>query len=212
MSDPASEVRSPGLVYRSAAVYETVMRLLYGRHYGARQRAIASLIPEGSSLLEVCCGPGTLYRRHLAAKNVRYLGLDINPRFLRHVRRAGGEAREWDVRGTTQLPPAEYVLMQASLYHFMDDPRALIERMVAAATQQVILAEPVHNVAKHPGPAGGLAARLTDPGTGPQHHRFDEPALDEVFQPFAPLVRDRRLLPGGREKLYVLDAAPAVVR
>jgi hypothetical protein len=33
-----------------------------------------------------------------------------------------------------------------------------------------------------------------------------------VFQPFAPLVRDRRLLPGGREKLYVLDAAPAVVR
>jgi len=211
MSHVAGEVGSPGLVYRSAALYETVMLLLYGRHYAARQRAIAALVPAGSSLLEVCCGPGTLYRRHLLAKDVRYLGLDINSRFLGHVRRAGGEAREWDVRAPAPFPPAEYVLMQASLYHFMDDPGALIERMVAAATRQVILAEPVQNVVKQAGPAGRLAARLTDPGTGPQHHRFDEPALDEVFEPFASRVRDRRLLPGGREKLYVLDASPAVV-
>jgi len=191
-------------VYRSAALYEAVMRVLYGRHYGARQRAIAALIPEDSTVLELCCGPGTLYRRHLAGKRVRYLGLDINQGFLRRVRRSGAEAREWDVRSPDPLPPADYVLMQASLYHFMDDPRPLIRRMVAAARREVILAEPVHNVAKQPGPLGAIAARLTDPGTGPQPDRYDEPSLDRVLEPFASLVRDRTLLPGGREKVYVL--------
>lgn len=181
------------------------MRALYGRHYAARQRTIASLIPEDSTVLELCCGPGTLYRRHLAQKRVRYLGLDINDGFLRRVRRSGADAREWDVRAPDPLPPADYVLMQASLYHFMDDPRALIERMVAAARREVILAEPVHNVAKQPGPLGGMVARLTDPGTGPQPDRYDEPGLDRVLEPFP--VRDRMLLPGGREKVYVLEVS-----
>src|SRR2546421_3861698 len=184
MSDATGEVGTPGLVYRSAAVYETVMRLLYGRHYAARQRAIASLIPPGSSLVEVCCGPGSVYRHHLAAQGVRYVGLDINSRFLRHVARAGGEARVWDVRMATPLPRAEYVLMQASLYHFMDDPRALIERMLAAATRQVILAEPIQNVVKQAGPAGRPGAPPTPPGTRPPPHPVHAPAPDGGVEPF----------------------------
>jgi SAM-dependent methyltransferase len=207
VGEAAAAPRSPGLVYRSAALYEAVMRVLYGRHYAARQRAIAGLIPARASVLEVCCGPGTLYRRHLARKRVGYLGLDINAGFLRRVRRSGAEAREWDVRSADPLPPADHVIMQASLYHFMDDPRPLIERMLAAARRQVILAEPVHNVAKHPGALGALAARLTDPGTGPQPDRYDESSLDRVLEPFAPLIRERMLLPGGREKVYVLDVS-----
>lgn len=183
------------------------MRLLYGRHYAARQRAIADRIPAGSSVLELCCGPGTLYRRHLAGKGVHYLGLDINGGFLRRVRRSGAEAREWDVRSADPLPPADFVIMQASLYHFMDEPRPLIERMVTAARRRVILAEPVHNIARQPGPVGAAAARLTDPGTGPQPNRYDEASLDRVLEPFASLVREHTLLPGGREKVYVLEVS-----
>jgi hypothetical protein len=77
--------------------------------------------------------------------------------------------------------------------------------MVVAARRRVILAEPVHNVAKQPGPLGAIAARLTDPGTGAQPDRYDEPSLDRVLEPFAALVREARLLPGGREKVYVLE-------
>jgi SAM-dependent methyltransferase len=207
VAEVAAAPRSPGLIYRSAALYEAVMRLLYGRHYAARQRVIAALIPAGSSVLELCCGPGTLYRRYLAGKRVRYLGLDINDGFVRRVRRSGADAQQWDVRAPDPLPPADYVLMQASLYHFMDDPRPLIERMLATARLRVILAEPVHNVAKQAGPMGAVAARLTDPGTGPQPNRYDEASLDRVFEPFASLVLDRMLLPGGREKVYVLDVS-----
>lgn len=156
-------------------------------------------------MLELCCGPGTLYRRHLARKGVRYLGLDINSRFLRQVRHAGGEARRWDVRLPEPLPRADYVVMQASLYQFMHEAHAVIARMMAAASRWVIVAEPVSNVARKPGAAGRLAARLTDPGTGRQPHRYDEPMLDEAMARFSSLIRQRRLLPGGREKLYVFD-------
>jgi hypothetical protein len=89
----------------------------------------------------------------------------------------------------------------------MDDPRPLIERMLAAAGRQVILAEPVHNVAKQAGPVGAVAARLTDPGTGPQPDRYDESSLERVLEPFASRVRERTLLPGGREKVYVLEVS-----
>ena len=63
MSDATAAPGPPGLVYRSAAVYEAVMRLLYGRHYVARQRAVADLIPAGASLLELCCGPIGYFRQ-----------------------------------------------------------------------------------------------------------------------------------------------------
>ena len=43
-------------------LYESLMLALYGRHYAARFRAIAELIPAGSSVLELCCGPGILFR------------------------------------------------------------------------------------------------------------------------------------------------------
>ncbi len=52
---------STSLIYRSATGYELVMRALYGRHYADRMQAVAEQVPPGASVLELCCGPGTLY-------------------------------------------------------------------------------------------------------------------------------------------------------
>lgn len=62
------------LIYRSRAGYELAMFMLYGRHYSARYRAIANLIPYGAEVLELCCGPGILYERYLRYKDVAYRG------------------------------------------------------------------------------------------------------------------------------------------
>ena len=62
---------SATVVYKSPLLYEAVMLALYGRHYFARYRAIADLIPAGSSVLDLCCGPAILYSRYLRNKNVR---------------------------------------------------------------------------------------------------------------------------------------------
>jgi hypothetical protein len=110
------------LVYRSPFVYELVMRALYGRHYAARYRAVADLIPAGSSALDLCCGPGFLYERYLRPKGVSYTGLDLNPRFVDRVCRVGGRGLVWDLGEDQPLPPADSVVMQASLYQFLPDP------------------------------------------------------------------------------------------
>src|SRR5436305_14222025 len=59
----AAGMSETSLIYRSALGYELVMRALYGRHYAERMRAVAAEVPHGSSVLELCCGPATLYKR-----------------------------------------------------------------------------------------------------------------------------------------------------
>jgi SAM-dependent methyltransferase len=197
------------LVYRAPWLYALAMRTLYGRHYGARYRAIADLIPAGSSVLDLCCGPGFLHDPHLRGKRVVYTGLDVNRRFVARVRRRGATALVWDLNDGRELPTADFVVIQASLYQFLPDPAPLLRRMLRAAREAVIVAEPIRNLATSRVPGlGAFAARQTDPGLGARPARFDEPALD-AFIAALELPNTRSfLIPGGREKVYVLDPGP----
>jgi hypothetical protein len=207
------------LIYRSAAGYELIMRALYGRHYRARLQAVADQIPPGSSVLELCPGPGALYERHLRRRGGGggggrgggggYLAADVNPRFVERLKSLGAEAVVLDVSAPEPLPPADVVVMQASLYHFLPDASAMVDRMLAAARDRVVLAEPIRNLSSSrlPGLAR-LSQRSTDPGAGEDGHeqRFDEPRLDALMARYAGRVVTRFKIPGGREKVYVLQA------
>jgi trans-aconitate methyltransferase len=197
---------STSLVYRTAVGYELLMRALYGRHYEDRMRSVAAEVPDRSSVLELCCGPGTLYTRHLADRTSSYVGLDVNDRFVNELRRRGLDARVVDLaRSQTPLPAADVVIMQASLYQFLPHPEQILDRMLAAARQLVIVSEPVRNLAssRH-AVIRLLGRRAADPGVGGGEQRFTEQTLDELFEGYADRVRGMRLIPGGREKLYVL--------
>src|SRR5215467_14769223 len=102
-------------IYKRPALYEAVMLMLYGRYYSSRYRSVADLIPTGSSVVDLCCGPAVLYNRYLRHKSVRYTGLDLSGQFIDHLRRRGGEGQVWDARSPDPLPPADFVVMQASL-------------------------------------------------------------------------------------------------
>jgi SAM-dependent methyltransferase len=200
---------STSLVYRSAGGYELLMRALYGRHYEDRMRFVAERVPPGASVLELCCGPGTLYLRHLSERVSRYVGLDVNERFVARLRRRGVDARLLDLSGDVRLPDADVAIIQASLYHFFPDPAPVIERMLAAAHDRVIVSEPIRNLASSPLPlVGSIGRRAADPGVGGHAHRFTEATLDELLERFRPLVLEALPIPGGREKVYVLDARP----
>ncbi|MEU2033830.1 class I SAM-dependent methyltransferase [Nocardia amamiensis] len=195
------------LIYRNGTVYEVLMRGLYGKHYTARYRAIAELVPAGASVVDLCCGPATLYTRYLRHKSVDYTGLDLNERFVARVTEAGGRGKVWNLRSDQPLPAADYVIMQASLYHFLPEPGPVIDRMLAAATEQVIVAEPVRNLATSDNPVlATIGKRFTDAGDGEQAHRFTETTLDEFFAGYGAQVVRQSLIAGGREKLYVLSA------
>jgi len=197
---------STSLVYRSAGGYELLMRALYGRHYAARMSAVAAQVPDGASVLELCCGPGTLYRRHLRGRVGGYVGLDVNPGFVARLRRQGVDARGVDLAHSGALPRADVVIMQASLYHFLPTAEAIVDRMIAAAGERVVISEPVRNLASSGLPVvGRLGRSAADPGVGGHAQRFDEQRLDGLMGRYAERVLSAFPIPGGREKVYVLS-------
>jgi SAM-dependent methyltransferase len=200
---------STSLIYRSVLGYELLMRALYGRHYSARMRAVAEQVPSGASVLELCCGPGTLYRRYLRQRTSGYIGLDVNARFVAALRRRGVDARVLDLTaGAEDLPSADIAIIQASLYHFLPGAAQIVDRMLAAAADTVIVSEPIRNLANSRLPGVGvLGRRAADPGVGGHDGRFTEATLDQLMQPYGARVRNAFLIPGGREKVYVLAAA-----
>jgi hypothetical protein len=199
---------STSLIYRSAAGYELLMRILYGRHYGARMQAVADQVPVGASVLELCPGPGALYVRHLRARAGTYTGVDVNPRFVQRLRRLGARGLVLDLASSPEpLPDADVVIMQASLYHFLPGASTIVDRMLAAARERVIIAEPIRNLASSGVP---LIARLgrhaADPGTAAgAEQRFSETTLDRLMDRYTRQTVTSLTIPGGREKLYVLD-------
>lgn len=198
-----------GLVYRSAIGYELVMRMLYGRHYAGRLRAIAEHVPAGASVLELCPGPGTLYARHLRRRPGAYTGIDMNERFVARLRRLGASAVQRDLSSSPELPHADVVIMQASLYHFLPDAGEIVDRMVAAARLRVIVAEPVRNLASSPIPMVAALSRLTtDAGAGGHQQRFDEDSLDDLMARYAEITTAAFTIDGGREKIFVLAPRP----
>jgi SAM-dependent methyltransferase len=197
---------STSFIYRSSSVYELAMLALYGRHYGSRYRAIAELVPNGSSVLDLCCGPALLYHRYLRHKLVRYTGLDVNAEFIDRLTRRGASGQVWDLRSDKALPEADYVIMQASLYHFLPDPSPIMDRMLRAARRQVIVSEPVRNLSSSNSRLLALVGKLlTDPGVGNHSQRFNEAGLDQFFLRYRSLVQQSFLVAGGREKLYILS-------
>ncbi|MFJ1455999.1 class I SAM-dependent methyltransferase [Nocardia sp. N2S4-5] len=194
-------------VYRNATVYELLMRGLYGRHYRSRYRAIADLIPDGAEVMDVCCGPATLYTRYLRGRTGSYTGLDLNSRFIARLEDAGGRGTVWDVDADVPLPAADHVVMQASLYQFLPEPAPVLERMLAAARERVIVSEPIRNLASSNNRVVAAAARrYTDAGAGARDHRFTEQTLEELFGRYESRILRRSLIAGGREKLFVLAA------
>ncbi len=195
-------------IYRQAFLYEMAMVALYGRNYPSRYKAVADLIPYGATVLDVCCGPGILFDRYLRHKQVRYTGLDLSETFIRRLRARGAQGHVWNVRDSTPLPPADYVIMHASLCHFLPDARPVLERMLRAAQVKVIVSEPIRNLTSSKNTLVAALARLmSDPGDGQSAHRFTEESIERFFASYASQVERTFLIPGGRERVVVLNAA-----
>ena len=194
------------LIYQHRTAYHLLMRLLYGRHFSARYEAIAAGVPLGSSVVDVCAGDGYLYLNYLRAKSVQYQALDISPQLVRWMQQHGIQAQRFDAWQDT-LPVADIVIMQASLYQFLPNAAPIVEKILHAARQHVIITEPVRNIASSDNPVlRFVGKRLTRPEEGSgeyQAHRFDQASLLGLAQQF-PVFERSCELPGGREMMIVL--------
>lgn len=193
-----------GLPYRSPRLYHLLMKFLYRDGYAERYEAIAELVPPGSSVLDVCCGDGRLFESCLARKGVSYIGLDINPAFIGAAASKGIDVRGFDIELRDDLPAADVVVIQSSLYQFIPGHEKIIRKLLRAARSRVIISEPVRNYGSSANPlVRRLTACATNPGTGPKHDRFTPDSLDAALAPFR--VLNRIPVCSGREMICILD-------
>jgi glycosyltransferase involved in cell wall biosynthesis len=173
--------RSP--IYWTGHGYDLVMRLLYGQQLQSTYGAVAAQIPDGASVVDLCCGTARLYQDFLRSRGCTYLGLDYNADFVMHARHRGVDAR-WLNLLKDPVPAGDYVVMCSSLYHFGGEVDRIVGQMRRAARRGVVISEPVRNLSTAPfvgrlaGPrvgrrVGRLLASLTDPGVGSHTMRFD---------------------------------------
>jgi SAM-dependent methyltransferase len=198
---------STSVIYKSPFLYEAFLLARYRGEYRERSKAIANLIPAGASVVDLCCGPATLYLSHLRFKGVSYTGLDINCDFVERLSARGVAASVWDVTTNASLPSADFLVMQGSLSHFLPDPYPVVERMLAAAKRAVILTEPVWNLADSKNPlVSWLARKLANPGTGDQANRFNESLFEAFLDHYRAAGRcvEAYAIARGRERLCVL--------
>lgn len=192
-----------GWLYRLPWLYRVAMAVLYRRRARRRLAAVARHIPPGASVLDVCSGDCALHRAWGRRGGLEYLGVDLNPRLLHAGARRGARVRLLDVRHDA-LPPADVVVMQDSLYQFLPDAEAIVQKLFQAARARVIVAEPVDNWAGSRQPwRRWLAARATNPGTGPAPHRFTPASFEALVRRYRPREVARAV--GGRDLVAVFD-------
>ncbi len=191
------------LIYSNRSLYHLLMRGLYGSHFEARYAALAEIIPNGARVVDLCPGDAYLYRKYLKAKKVEYLGLDISSHMVRWAQAHGVDAREFDV-WEDEIPQGDYVIMQASLYQFIPEQERVVDRMLDAAREKVIIAEPVHCLSDSANPVlAGLSRYLTTPLKDNGRYRgerFDEAALLALFEHFDAYERSFAI-PGAQERV-----------
>jgi len=194
------------VIYRSPVLYNLLMRVLYGKHFTDRYQVVSKEIPDGASVLDVCCGDCFLYRRFLQARNVRYIGVDNSPAFICSGQRKKIDVRSVDLKAE-ELPKVEYVVMQGSLYQFLPDAAVVLKKLRAAATIKVIVAEPVQNLSdSHVKCLAKFSRWLTTPygATNYSGERFSEESFTRIIKE-AGGAQQVCTIPGGREMVALLD-------
>ena len=193
-------MRSP--VYWHPYIYRLFIKILYGKNFNARYSAVADLIPENSTVIEVCPGDGYLYEYYLSKKNIKYSGLDINSDF---VRAAGNRHIPFILHNlfTEEIPHADYIVIQASLYQFIPQEHFIIKKLLNAANSTLIISETVRNLSESKNPLVAFLAKYSaNPGKGHTPKKFNRDTLLACFNKY-PEFKEMKEIEGGREIIGV---------
>jgi hypothetical protein len=189
-----------GWAYRSVWLYRLLMRLLYRTQYQAKYAEVAKEVPAGASVVDLCCGDCVIAPM-LLAKGCKYTGLDANEHFVTFGRKHGWDVRLWDA-DTMEIPTADVICMQSSLYHFIPNERAVLDRMLKAAQKKIVISEPVENMAKA---SSGFLRKVAELFTRVRGRSFTERHSETTLQKLTAGIKGVRTTRRGREMLITID-------
>lgn len=185
-----------GLLYNFPKLYKYVIKILFGKDYPKRYEAIARNIEEGSKVVDVCCGNAEL-SRFLKEKNIEYLGVDINIHFVLYNIRKGIRMCLTDIT-KDDIPKADYIILQGSLYQF-HKPEEIVEKLYYAASKSFIISESIHNLADNyiikKTPLKKIIPLFVGTKSDKENYRFDETTLKKLLQKYKPrysIINGRR--------------------
>lgn len=104
----------------------------YARDYGPIHDAILDLIPEGSRVLDIACGPGLLCRKaKQRIPSARVTGVDFSPYMIQHNqerdRDLGIDYRSLDIRTALTGLEADYdVVMMCEILEHLEHPEKVV--------------------------------------------------------------------------------------
>lgn len=168
-------------IYLHPKIYEYVMKLLHLGDFKKRYEIISQEC-RGMRILDLCCGD--CYLSNFVDKK-RYTGIDLNKTFIRHALKKGINAKFMDIE-KEEIPESECIILQGSLYQFIPNEAAILEKIFNKATKKVIISEPIHNLADSRLPfVKKIAAILTKTEKGKGYsRRFNEKNLRALFRDY----------------------------
>ena len=188
------------ILYWNSYIYSFLVRLQFNKYYTDRYIAVKNIIEDNSSVIDVCCGDSKLYS-FLKCKNVKYLGLDFNTKFIKYSKKNNINVKNFNIIEEV-IPKADYVVMQASLYQFIPDHNQVINKLFNAALKCLIITEPVKSFAQSKNRVISMAGKLlNNPGDSLKEHRFTLKTLKEAMSPFSDNIVKEFLIKGGIEYL-----------
>jgi hypothetical protein len=195
-------------IYWHPVFYNRAMRLAYGSKFETRYKHLERYIPENCELLELCMGDAFFYQHYLQKKNITYKCADINPVFVRSARKKGIDAQLLDVY-SDPIPKADYILMQASLYHFIPDEKKIIEKLLDACNKAVIISENVENLSNASSKIrADLGTYLSKAKSGQSRIKFTRKTLRESLSDHKHYIDAWEELPENKEVIIVLRKYP----
>ena len=187
-----------GFMYWHPKLYSITMMLLYGRQmYDKRYECMARECDE-MSVLDVGCADC-----HLAdyLPKEKYMGLDINKKFIKSAVRRGINAKLLDVINN-DLPKAECIMISGILHQLYPRHETLIKKALGKASKKVVICEPTHHVACSKNPIIAKIARMiNDPGYGSPKKRLDKDELFAMYKKY----KAERIYEIGRDSFAILN-------
>lgn len=180
------------------------MKLMLRGKYRQRYLDLAILIEDGSSVSDVCCGDCE-FAKYLEKKNVKYTGLDYNQTFVDNARSRGLQADVCDP-ARDPIAPADYVVMQSSLYQFMPGHVSVLQSMLNAAKKYVIISECLKSYSQSSNPLlSALGRRLNNPGDGFKTLRFDFDSFQEMLKPHKAKIKKEYWASNGVDYIVLIE-------
>ncbi|MDB4178053.1 hypothetical protein N9797_01800 [Gammaproteobacteria bacterium] len=146
--------------------------------YKKRFDNVIKLISEGDmNIVELCFGDIHI-AEYCYSTNRKWLGLDINNKFVEYACKNGFTAEQKDIM-TMEIPNNDVCIMVGSIYHFINDIEHVLKKMLVSS-KKVIISEPIKNLSNNKY-IGFFAKRSANVGQGMESFRFNESNFVELL-------------------------------